>query len=79
MIHDYKKYDWETREDAETLARYQKIKADPERMRKAKECIQDSVNAGKRALGEPTPPPIPGRKNPATVMSMDSIIHKRRY
>ena len=65
---DRQNYDWETREDAETIARYQQIKSNPERLRKAKECIQDSVNAGKRALGEPVAPPVPGRKNPATIM-----------
>lgn len=75
MMYDRAKYDWETREDAETIARYQKIKSDPERMRKAKECIQDSVNAGKAALGEPVPPPVPGRKNPATIMKLNNT-HK---
>lgn len=70
MNLDRQQYDWETREDAETIARYQKIKSDPERLRKAKECIQDSINQGKAALGEKVAPPIPGRKNPATIMQL---------
>lgn len=70
MMLNRHKYDWETREDAETIARYQQIKSDPERMRKAQECIQESVNAGKRALGQSTAPAVPGRKNPATIMKL---------
>lgn len=70
MMLDSRVYDWETREDAETLARYQQIKANPERMRKAKECIQNSVNEGKAALGEKAASPVPGRKNPATIMKL---------
>ena len=76
MNLDRNKYDWETREDAETLARYQRIKADPERMRKAKACIQDSVSEGKLALGESTPPPVPGRNNPATIMKLNGLFNK---
>lgn len=76
MNLDRQKYDWETREDAETIARYQAIKSDPERMRRAKECIQDSVNQGKKALGEKVAPPVPGRRNPATIMSLDHISRK---
>lgn len=64
------KYDWMTREDAETIARYQAIKSDPNRMRKAQECIQDSINAGKRALGEKVDSTVPGRRNPATLMRL---------
>lgn len=73
MNLDRQQYDWETREDAETIARYQKIKSDPERLRKAKECIQDSINQGKKALGEPVAPPVPGRRNPATIMQLGSL------
>lgn len=72
-MYDRDKYDWETREDAETIARYQRIKNDPERMRKAKECIQESVNRGKQALGEAVAPPMPGRRNPATIMKLGTI------
>lgn len=70
MYLDRQKYDWETREDAETIARYQAIKSDPNRMRRAQECIQDSINQGKKALGEKVAPPVPGRKNPATIMQL---------
>lgn len=73
MNLDRQQYDWETREDAETIARYQKIKSNPERLRKAKECIQDSINQGRAALGEPVAPPVPGRRNPATIMKLDHI------
>ena len=71
MNLDRQKYDLETREDAETIARYQAIKSDPNRMRKAQECIQDSINQGKKALGEIVAPPVPGRKNPATIMQLN--------
>lgn len=71
MMLDRQKFDWETREDAETIARYQQIKSDPERLRKAKDCIQQSVIAGKQALGEKVAPPVPGRKNPATIMQLN--------
>ena len=71
MNLDRQQFDWETREDAETIARYQKIKSDPERMRKAQACIQDSINQGKAALGEKVAPPVPGRRNPATIMKLD--------
>ena len=71
MNLDRQKYDWETREDAETIARYQAIKSDPNRMRRAQECIQDSINAGKRALGEKVTPAVPGRNNPATIMQLN--------
>ena len=70
MNLDRRKYDWDTREDAETIARYQAIKSDPNRMRRAQECIQDSINQGKKALGEKVSPPIPGRRNPATIMKL---------
>ena len=76
MNIDRQQYDWETREDAETIARYQKIKSDPERLRRAKECIQDSINQGKVALGEKVAPPIPGRRNPATIMKLGCVIKK---
>ena len=63
-------YDWETRKEAENIARYQKIKSEPEGLRRAKECIQDSINQSKAALGEKVAPPIPGRRNPATIMKL---------
>lgn len=71
-------YPWEVREDANTISRYKEIESNPERLRKAKECIQHSVNVGKRALGEQVAPPIPGRKNPATIMSMRELMEKKR-
>lgn len=70
-MYDRQKFDWEVREDAETIRRFKEIESDPERMRKAKSCIQDSVDTGKKALGIKTAPPQPGRKNPATVMKLN--------
>lgn len=67
------KYDWETREDADTLRRYQEITKNPERLKKAQSYIKDSVSDLKSALGIPTPPPVPGRKNPATIMRLDKF------
>jgi hypothetical protein len=63
------KFDWETREDADILKRYQDIKADPARLAKAQACIQDNINQSKKALGVKTSS-VPGRKNPATIMKM---------
>lgn len=72
MMYDREKFDWETREDAETIRRFKEIEANPERLRKAQSCIQDSVDAGKRALGIKVAPPQPGRKNPATIMQLNT-------
>lgn len=68
---DHRKFDWETINDAETLQRYQNIVADPGRLQKAKDCIKDEVAASNAALGIQTPPPVPGRKNPATIMKLN--------
>lgn len=65
-------FDWETRRDAETLKDFKAINNDPERLRKAQSCIKVDVDNMKEALGIPTPPPIPGRKNPATIMKLNS-------
>lgn len=74
-MYNREKYTWETRDDADTLRRYQEIVKNPERLRKAQSCIKDSVNDLKSALGisTPTPPPVPGRKNPATIMRLDKF------
>lgn len=42
-MYNREKYDWETRDDAETLKRYQQIKSNPERLKRAQMCIADSV------------------------------------
>lgn len=68
--YDRNKFDWETREDAETIKRYKELESNPERMRRAKSCIQDSIDSGKRALGIKIAPPQPGRSNPATIMKL---------
>lgn len=64
------KFNWETREDASTLQRYQDIKADPTRLANAQACIQDTITQSKKALGQKSNPTLPGRKNPATIMKM---------
>ena len=63
------KYDWETRDDANTLKRYQELKSDPVRFNRAKECIADQVAAGKAVLSDkPLNPSGPSkRRNPACV------------
>lgn len=71
-MYDYNrdKFDWETREDAETIKRFKEIESNPERLRKAQACIKDSVESGNRALGVKVAPPQPGRRNPATIMQL---------
>ena len=71
------KFPWEVREDANTISRFKELEADPERMRKAKECIKHTVDTGNRALGHPVAPPTPGRRNPATIMSLEGYQQKR--
>ena len=72
------KYDWGTKDDADTLRRYQEIKKDPERLRKAQECIKDTITDFKESLGIPAPPQIPGRKNPATIMKLGNGLGLKR-
>lgn len=65
------KYDWEVREDANILRRYQELKSDPVRFNKAKECIADQVKAGNAVLRDK---PIDGsshRRNPACIGKLD--------
>lgn len=71
------KYDWNTRDDADTLRRYQEIKKDPERLKKAQDCIKDTITDLNTSLGIPAPPPVPGRSNPATIMKLDNKIYRR--
>ena len=49
-MYDREKYDWETREDADVLRRYQQIKSNPERLKKAQMCIADSVSVAVAVL-----------------------------
>ena len=72
------KYDWGTKDDADTLRRYQEIKKDPERLRKAQECIKDTITDFKESLGILAPPQIPGRKNPATIMKLGNGLGLKR-
>lgn len=65
-MYNREKFDWETREDADTLRRYKEIQGDPNRLRKAQSCIQDSINTAQKALG--VKPATPSRgSNPATI------------
>ena len=73
-MYDRAKFDWEAREDAETIKRFKEIESNPERLRRAKACIQDSVDTGKKALGIKVAPPQPGRHNPATIMQLKTKI-----
>ena len=72
------KYDWGTKDDADTLRRYQEIKKDPERLRKAQDCIKDTITDFNESLGIPAPPQIPGRKNPATIMKLGNGLGLKR-
>jgi len=66
--------DWATRADADTLRRYQEIIRNPQRLKRAQKCIKDSVDDCTKALNNtPTPTPITGRKNPATIMNLDKV------
>lgn len=44
------KYDWRTREDAETLKRAQAIKNDPMRLASAREYLAESIGVSVEAL-----------------------------
>ena len=67
------KYDWDTREDVNTLMSYKEIKKDPDRLRKAQECIKDTIADYKSSLGI-TANKVPGRSNPATIMKLEGFI-----
>ena len=65
-MYNREKFDWETREDADTLRRYKEITSDGERLKKAQSCIQDSIDIAQKALG--VKPSQPSRRNnPATL------------
>ena len=64
------KHDWETREDVNTMVRYQQLKNDPERFNRAKECLSESLKMQVKALSDSPAPSVPGRRNPATIMKL---------
>lgn len=69
-MYDHKKFDWDVREDADTIKRFREISSDPARLRKAKECLQDSIVTARKALG--VAPTQPGRRsNPATITKLN--------
>lgn len=65
MMLNREKFDWETREDAETLMRAKQIKSDPQRLAKAKECINTSLNEMHSVVSENNPHNPSRRNNPA--------------
>ena len=70
-MYDRDKFDWETREDADTLKRFRQIRSNPDRLRKAQSCILDSINTEREAIGLAPSPTVPSRGgNPATIMKL---------
>ena len=69
-MYNNRKYDWEVRDDAETLRRYQEIKSNPERFKKAQACIEDSVRESVAVLQD-KPINMPARfSNKATIKKL---------
>lgn len=63
---------WEIEDDLRTLKRAEEIKKDPERIRDAQALLREQRSAENSILGITPPPPTPSRKNPATVMQLNS-------
>lgn len=70
-MFDETRFNWQNREDAETLKRYQEIKSDPARFAKAQEFIADSVDKEIAVLTDKPISPASSapsrRKNRATI------------
>ena len=75
-------YDWQTRDDADTLRRYQEIKSDPARFAKAQEFIADSVDKEIAVLTDkpisPASTAPSRRKNRATIGNLPIFPEKMR-
>lgn len=71
-MYNSRKYDWEVRDDAETLRKYQEIKSNPERFKKAQACIEDSVRDSVAVLQDkPINNYVPARfSNKATIKKL---------
>lgn len=63
------KYDWETREDAETLKRYAELYSNPKRLQKAQQYIKSCITDYKKVLVK-SKDNLPSRNNPATIMKL---------
>lgn len=63
---------WEIEDDVRTLERAADIQNDPQRVRDAQGLIKQKRERDTAILGIPVPPEVPGRKNPATIMSLDT-------
>ena len=63
---------WEIEDDLRTLKRAEEIKRDPERIRDAQALLKEQRRTENSILGIPTPPPAPGRNNPATIMQLNN-------
>jgi hypothetical protein len=68
---DPREQQWQSEEDARTMKRYGELMGNPDRVRRAQSVIKTELDATKRALGVPVPPPAPGRANPATIMRLN--------
>ena len=63
---------WEIEDDLRTLKRAEEIKKDPARIRDAQALLKEKRKTENSILGISAPPPTPGRKNPATIMKLDT-------
>ena len=63
---------WEIEDDVRTLKRAAEIRNDPTRVRDAQNYILNERATEASILGLPTPPPMPGRSNPATIMKLNN-------
>lgn len=70
MFLNNDKYQWETREDAMAIQKYQSILKDPKRLAMAQECITESVVDGINALGGNVQSPMGKTRNPATIKKL---------
>lgn len=67
-MYNCEKFDWETREDANTIRRYQEIIANPKRLALAKSCIKDTKDNLDKALKNSPAPSV--SRNPATIKKL---------
>lgn len=63
---------WEIEDDLRTLKRAEEIKKDPERIRDAQALLKKQRSTENSILGITPPPTTPGRRNPATIMKLDT-------
>lgn len=80
MSANRERFDWEARNDAETLQRAEMIKADKERLAKATACLREGIAESKSALRamkgrglETFVDNKRGRRNKATVSPLNPV------